>query len=458
MIGTTAALILGGAALAGTAITSSNAARAAREQGRQISDASDRASETNERIFNQIRQDNEGRRVIGDQSLNAVARSFGLQGYSGPSMTGGSGSYAPPAGGAVPSMTGARTGGGKPAGGFAGVSPLEAPGGASGPDWAAYAEANPDVRDSAWLRTVNPGDLTGDGQVNDLDRYAYHYQNHGQGEGRQLPSMTGGPGGEAGPAPGYTDPTAPGGYTAPPRPEPGVAPTPYVAPQRQDVGPAPTRQDFRPLDLSISSFRASPDYEFRVQQGNRALAAQASAGGRLMSGSRLKAAQQFGQNIADAEYTDWRNFTSGQYNLDRGRHDSFYRDDLSQYNLNRGRGDALYESDRGYGYGQSRDLYGDWERNRARSDGLYADDRSRLDARYDTRNSTLLNLAGFGSQAGAQNQSAAQSFAQNQNQLLMTGAQARGNAAVQSANAWNQGWGNLMTTGAYLGGQYFGGR
>lgn len=435
----TALLIGGGLAAAGTAYGASKASKAGRYAADQTTQATREQTALNERIFNQTRADNEPFRQVGVSAAQALASGFGLP----VTMTGG-GAPAAPAYPDQPSMTQPSSfGGGKTPGGFAGTSPMEPAPQQGGPDWNAYLAANPDVLQ--WAQSGH-GDPNIPIEQQTLEqRAAYHFRNSGQAEGRQVPviapqapaapTMTGGP------APGYNDPTAPGGYAVGSRPDPGPAPAGYVAPERATFGPAPS------LDLSLGSFRTSPDFEFRVQQGNRMLDAQASRAGGRFSGSRLKAAQTFGQNLADAEYTDWRDAQTRQYAMA-----------LDQFNRDRSRGDLIYSEDRGFGYGMTRDARGDYETDRARSDGLYADDRGFAAGRYDQRNQTLLNLAGFGTGANASNTSAAQSFAQNNANLAMTGARARGDAAINSANAWNQGFGNLMTTGAYLAGSgMFGG-
>lgn len=421
-IATGTALLAGGALAAGASVYgASKASKAGKYAADQTAAETREQTQLQREIFEQTRQDNATRLAVGDSSLMALAGGLGLP----VSMTGRPAMASDPktafaSTAAQPSMTG-------------------------GADWSAYLAQNPDV--AAWAQSGH-GDPSIPIEQQSLEqRAAYHYQNSGQGEGRALPTvtMTGqeptAPADPNAPPAGYADPTAPDGYSVGPRPDLGAGPAAYVAPARATFRDAPS------LDLSLSSFRASPDYEFRVQQGNRMLDAQVSNTGGRFSGTRLKAAQTYGQNLADSEYTDWRNAQMQRYAMD-----------LQQYNQDRGRADNIYESDRGFGYGQSRDARGDFTQDRARSDGLYADDRAYTTGRYDTRNSTLLNLAGFGAQAAGQNQSAAQSFAQNSGNLAMTAANARGQAAINSANAWNQGIGNLMTSGAYLAGQYFGGK
>lgn len=56
-----------------------------------------------------------------------------------------------------------------------------------------------------------------------------------------------------------------------------------------------------------SSFFKSPDYQFRFDEGQRAVTNSAAARGSLMSGASLKALQSQGQNTAAGEYTNWFN-------------------------------------------------------------------------------------------------------------------------------------------------------
>lgn len=390
-IGTTAAILGAAAVGAGaTLIGSSNAANAARRAGDQQAQAAADQMALQREIYQQQRADNEPFRQIGLSSAQALAGGLGL-------MTNNRSDPAAVTATAPVSMTG---------------------GGQAAPNYAAYGAQNPDVQGEA-SRVVgsDPRFQT------PADYYAWHWQNYGQYEGRDLP-MTAPQTAPALPAPteggtpaGYTDPTAPSGYEIGARPDIGPAPAPYV-----DNRVRPT------LDLSLDTFYQDPGYELRLAEGNEALDRIASSSGNRFSGQRLKSATRYNQD-----------FASNEFDRFAGRQMGIYGMDLAQYN-----------TDRGFDYGQYRDQYGDYLTDRARSDGLYDDDRRYLAGRYDTRNNTLLNLAGFGTGANAANQSAAQSFASQQGQSLMTAANARGNAGINAANAWNQGLNNLMTTGAYL--------
>lgn len=367
----TGTALLASAAIGGAATLygASKGAKAAQQAGELEYRASQENLALQKQIYEQTRADNEWQRQLGMSAGGALSAAFGL---STPGPT------------SAPSMTG------KSYGGYAGTSPVEGyPVGAmtGQKDYAAYLAQNPDIAAEAQrVVTQAPqaiGDQNGDGSITDIDYGIYHEKTFGD---RPVPTMQAAPapsmtGGNQAPA-GYSDPTAAGGYTMADR-------TPMA-----------------PLNISAEAFRADPGYEFTVEQGNKALGNIASANRGLMSGQRMKAAARYNVGIADQEFDDWRNYTTSQYNTDRGFNES------------------VYQADRG-----------------------------RLDQRYDQRNNTLLSMAGFGQTANAQNQSAAQSFGANSANLTMTGAQAKGNAGVNAANAWSQGIGNLVTTGAYMAGQ-----
>lgn len=56
-----------------------------------------------------------------------------------------------------------------------------------------------------------------------------------------------------------------------------------------------------------SGFFQSPDYQFRLAEGKKALERSASARGMLGSGAALKAANDYAQNTASSEYGNWYN-------------------------------------------------------------------------------------------------------------------------------------------------------
>lgn len=60
-----------------------------------------------------------------------------------------------------------------------------------------------------------------------------------------------------------------------------------------------------------ANFAASPGYDYRLQQGVRAVDHGAAARGMLGSGSRLKALMQLGQDMGSQEYGNWWNQNAG---------------------------------------------------------------------------------------------------------------------------------------------------
>lgn len=57
-------------------------------------------------------------------------------------------------------------------------------------------------------------------------------------------------------------------------------------------------------DFGMADFKADPGYQWRMDQGQRALERSAAARGGLLSGAAMKAASDYGQNQASSEYTN----------------------------------------------------------------------------------------------------------------------------------------------------------
>lgn len=64
----------------------------------------------------------------------------------------------------------------------------------------------------------------------------------------------------------------------------------------------PLATEYTPFGME--QFQADPGYAFRLAEGQKALERQAAARGGLISGSALKAAQRFGQEMGSQEYTN----------------------------------------------------------------------------------------------------------------------------------------------------------
>lgn len=72
------------------------------------------------------------------------------------------------------------------------------------------------------------------------------------------------------------------------------------------------------LDLSNEAFRASPGYNWRLQQGQQAIERSAAARGMRNSGNVLKDLMRFGQGMASDERARWVGETTGQFNRSYG--------------------------------------------------------------------------------------------------------------------------------------------
>jgi hypothetical protein len=127
--------------------------------------------------------------------------------------------------------------------------------GSSAMNWGAYLSANPDLAAEAQR-------VTRTGEFSSPAAYAqWHWQNYGQGEGRTLPGQTAAPGGALG-----GTATAPASATA-----------------------------------AFDTFRNSTNYQFRFNEGNKALQLSALGGGGFDSGATRRSIVEYGQNFASNE-------------------------------------------------------------------------------------------------------------------------------------------------------------
>jgi hypothetical protein len=65
------------------------------------------------------------------------------------------------------------------------------------------------------------------------------------------------------------------------------------------------------LQNPLASFEASPDYNFRMSEGLKAVNQNRATAGLLQSGSALRGVSDYAQNTAAGEYGDWWNRQSG---------------------------------------------------------------------------------------------------------------------------------------------------
>jgi|GEM_PF-540357 len=72
------------------------------------------------------------------------------------------------------------------------------------------------------------------------------------------------------------------------------------------------------LDFSQQAFEASPGYQFRLDEGNKAMERMASARGMRFSGAAAKDAMRFGQGIGSQEYGNFVGRETDQFNRSYG--------------------------------------------------------------------------------------------------------------------------------------------
>jgi hypothetical protein len=87
---------------------------------------------------------------------------------------------------------------------------------------------------------------------------------------------------------------------------------PYRQAGERALGKLEAASDYTPFGMD--QFQADPGYAFRLSEGQKALDRQAAARGGLISGSALKAAQRYGQEMGSQEYTNAFN----RYQTERG--------------------------------------------------------------------------------------------------------------------------------------------
>lgn len=243
-----------------------------------------------------------------------------------------------------------------------------------GPDYQGYLQANGDLASSGWLDQHRGewGDLTGDGQVDDQDTAAKHYELHGKGEGRQLSQRPGNPSGpqqqqqsgppdlmnaerpQAGPAPSYQRPgdVAPPTYNrqpnapAPTFQAPNTAPAPSFTrqqgpaapqfqrpdqPQFNDSGPAPEWGKY----FDPNNIQADPSYQFRLNKGLENVNSSFGARGMLRSGAALKGFSDYAQDSASQEFGNIFSRAMSRYQTDLGQYNTSRAQNFNMFDRNR---------------------------------------------------------------------------------------------------------------------------
>lgn len=340
--------------------------------------------------------------------------------------------------------------GGQPAGGGpgGGASGGAGGGGQTGFDGASYLQQNPDVA-AEYAKSHGPGLAQGLGLSKDKNAdltpeqfAAWHYQNFGQTEGRQAPMYA--PQQQA----AATPPTSGTGSGASPIPDQDVlGPMSGQRPtyERPEVGerPAMARGEMAPLDVGLDQYVESPDLQFQMGRGIGSIMSNKTLGSGIRTGGALKSVLDFSQNLAMGDYGQWRDYTTGQYNVDRSRMDSLDNFDASRsdanYNFGVNRTDTNFLNDRAFGTGT-------WEA-----------DRGYNTSRYDQRTNDLFRLSGQGLQAAGSLSGASQNYLGNVTSNNNTQAGVTANAALTGASQVNNLFGDLAQYYGQRGSSYGGG-
>lgn len=118
----------------------------------------------------------------------------------------------------------------------------------------------------------------------------------------------------------------------------GGSPTPPPAILPNETGGVqtytPTQQeiDDQRREEAMGRFYKSPDYDFRMSEGIRAMDSSAAARGMLMSGAQLRGITEYGQGLAAGEYGNYYNRLSGIAGLAQTQQNPYAGQNASLYN------------------------------------------------------------------------------------------------------------------------------
>jgi len=266
-------------------------------------------------------------------------------------------------------------------------------------DWSGYLQANPDVM--AWAQAGGGDPNKPIEQQSLAERAAYQFQNTGQAEGRQIVYAP-----QAG-SPAQAQPE--GGYYGP-----AVADRPEYT--RPDFGSAPATPNIDP-----ENYKASPYFDWLLNQGNRNMKAGSAAGGLGQSGAAVKEAINYGQGLAGQDYQKWVGNLLALDGVAR-----------NQWNQDRQVANQNYDVD------TQRDI------------AIYDDKRNYDTSRFDTRVGNLFQMSNQGLGAAGMLAGNANNYAGNVSNNNNSAASATGNAAISSANSVNNMLGQGLQGLGYL--------
>lgn len=254
-----AALIGGGASLVGASMSS----RAASRSADAVQNAADSTNATQLQIYNQQRQDAEPWRQFGLQALGQLSSLYNLNWQAPTSMTGGSRENDN-----QPGVTG---------GSFSGSQDPRNP-------------RRPNVTQVAQTIPAIP-----DGEAGGAAGQSALLPGEGAGVERSLAMMGGPQAPEIGMA-------ATGNALVPPMAMPGQG-----GPETPEILPAGLNGSPTGASLNTAPFYASPDYQFRLNEGGRNLTNAFANTGNLDSGAAQRAMQRYSQDYAGNAFNDYVN-------------------------------------------------------------------------------------------------------------------------------------------------------
>lgn len=200
------------------------------------------------------------------------------------------------------------------------------------------------------------------------------------------------------------------------------------------------------FSFGANDFQADPGYAFRLSEGQRGLDRQAAARGGLISGSALKAASRYGQDMASQEYGNAFNRALTQYGTKVDTANTGFNRALTGYNADVARSDT----------GFNRALTG-YNTAAANSDTLFNRALTGYNAdvaRSDTGYNRLAGMAGVGQTTSQQLNALGGNYATNASTALGnygTGAANAITGAGAAEAAGIRGVGNTLASGLQAG-------
>lgn len=294
----------------GSIFAANESADAASDAARAQTQAANRQLDLYERIYDDQRHLSQPGYQLGLQAMYGPTGLSNLLGYTTP------GSSQPAPAQAAPANTNANVFSDFASGTYGQVSPAEQ----AENRWDAYLTANPDLmqhysnNNVANSRHLLGGggkgtDLDGDGVISPTEFARYHYETHGQAEGRGFgePANAFAAAGGTGTAGGAIA-DGNGGYR-------------QTNDQRSQILPAadPAPTTTTPTEGAMTAtLRQTPGHQFMLDESRRAIEGSAASRGELLSGAALNALSERAMGIADTTYNDAVNRQLQVANLGQG--------------------------------------------------------------------------------------------------------------------------------------------